>query len=157
MGNAGSHIEIPGRAQDSNKQTEVVYQTASSSGYLETMAIPLLRGRRIHSSDDQSLLPVCDVDETVARKFFANSEPIGMQMILPVPNLTCTIVGVVGGTKARTLPGPPPPRIYYSSRVPFPQLSLVVKAARDPLMLVSALRHEVTALNSNLPLSPMTM
>ena len=41
--------------------------------------------------------------------------------------------------------------------MPFPQISLVVKAARDPLALVSALRHEVAALDSNLPLSPMTM
>jgi ABC-type antimicrobial peptide transport system permease subunit len=42
--------------------------------------------------------------------------------------------------------------------MPFPQISLVVKAARDPLALISALRHEVGALNSNVPLSsPMTM
>jgi putative ABC transport system permease protein len=156
-GNIGSHIEIPGRAQDSNKPTEVVFQTASSSGYLETMSIPLLRGRRISSSDDLSSLPVCDVDETVAGKFFANSEPVGKQVVLPIPNLTCLIVGVVGATKARNLSAPPLPRIYYSSGMPVPQISLVIKAARDPLALVSALRHQVAALKSNLPLTPMTM
>jgi putative ABC transport system permease protein len=157
-GQIGSHIEIPGHPQDSNKPTEVVFQTASSSGYLETMGIPLLRGRRISSSDDLSAVPVCDIDETVARKFFANLDPIGMQVVLPIPGLTCTIVGLVGTTKARNLPEPPLPRIYYSSGLPVPQISLVVKAARDPLALVSALRHEVAALNSNLPLSsPMTM
>jgi ABC-type antimicrobial peptide transport system permease subunit len=41
--------------------------------------------------------------------------------------------------------------------MPFPQVSLVVKAARDPMALASALRHEVAVLNSNLPLSAMTM
>ena len=156
-GNAGSHIELPGHPQNSNEPTQVVYQTPSSSGYLETMGIPLLRGRRINSSDDRSALPVCDIDETVARQFFANSEPIGMQVVLPIPKITCTIVGIVGATKARSLPGPLTPRIYYSSQLPFPQISLVVKAARDPLALVSALRHELGALDSNLPLSPMTM
>jgi predicted permease len=157
-GGAGSHIEIVGRPQNPNEPTQVVYQTASSSGYLETMGIPLLRGRRISSSDDLGARPVCDVDETVARRFFANSEPIGMQVVLPVPKITCTIVGVVGATKSRSLSEPPLPRIYYSSRMPFPQISLVVKAAHYPLALVSALRHEVAALDSNLPLSsPMTM
>ena len=157
-GNIGSHIEIPGRAQDSNKPTEVVFQTAASSGYLETMGIPLLRGRRINSSDELSALSVCDIDETVAKKFFANLDPIGMRVVLPIPELTCTIVGLVGATKARNPSAPPLPRIHYSSGMPVPQISLVVKAARNPLALVSALRHEVAALNSNLPLSsPMTM
>jgi hypothetical protein len=130
----------------------------STLGYLETMGIPLLRGRRISSSDDLSALSVCDIDETVARKFFANLDPIGMRVVLPIPVLTCTVVGLVGATKARNLSEPPLPRIYYSSGMPVPQISLVVNAARDPLTLVSALRHEVAALNSNLPLSsPMTM
>ncbi len=158
QGNAGSHIEIAGRPQNPKEPTQVVFQTASSAGYVETMGIPLLRGRRISSSDEIGSHPVCDIDETVARKFFANLEPIWMQVVLPVPKVTCTVVGIVGATRARNLSEPPPPRIYYSSRVPFPQISLVVKAARDPLALVSALRHEVVALNPNLPLSsPMTM
>ena len=42
--------------------------------------------------------------------------------------------------------------------MPFPQISLVVQAARGPLTLVSALRHEVAALDASLPVSsPMTM
>jgi predicted permease len=158
MGGSGSHIEIAGHPQNPNEPTEVAFQTPASSGYLETMGIPLLRGRRISSSDDQSPNPVCDIDETVATKFFANMDPMGMQVVLPVPEITCTIVGVVGATKARSLPEPPLPRVYYSSRMPVPQVSLVVKVARDPFALVSALRHEVAALDSNLPLSsPMTM
>lgn len=121
------------------------------------MGIPLLRGHRISSSDDLNPLPVCDIDETVARKFFANLDPIGMQVVLPIPNITCTIVGLVGATKFRSLSQPPPPRIYYSSQMPVPQITVVVKTVRDPLAIVSALRHEVVTMNSNLPLSPMTM
>lgn len=157
LGGSGSHIEIIGHPQNSNEPTRVVYQTPASSGYLETMGIPLLRGRRISSSDDRSALSVCDIDETVARKFFSKSDPIGMQILLPIPNVTCTIVGVVGSTKTRDLVRPPAPLVYYSSQLPVPQISLVVKAARDPLAMVLALRHEVAALDSNLPLSSMTM
>jgi predicted permease len=157
MGGSGSHVEIAGHPQNPNEPTEVVFQTPASSGYLETMGIPLLRGRRIRSSDDQSRNPVCDIDETVATKVFAHTEPMGIQVVLPVPKLTCTVVGVVGATKFQNLVRPPRPRIYYSSQMPVPQISVVVKVARDSLALVSLLRHEVAALNSNLPLSPMTM
>ena len=158
IGGSGSHIEIIGHPHNVHEPTQVVYQTPSSAGYLETMGIPLLRGRRINSSDDQGALPVCDIDETVARKFFANLDPVGMHVLLPIPNITCTVVGVVGATKSNNLSGPATPRIYYSSKLPFPQISLVVKAARNPLTLVSAVRHEVAALDANLPLSsPMTM
>jgi putative ABC transport system permease protein len=157
IGASGSHIEIAGHPQNPNEPTEVVFQTPASSGYLETMGIPLLRGRRISSSDDQSREPVCDIDETVATKFFAHTDPMGMQVVLPVPKLTCTVVGVVGATKFQNLARPPKPRIYYSSQMPVPQISIVIKTPGDPLALVPAVRHEVGALNANLPLSPMTI
>lgn len=120
-GGSGSHIEIIGHPQNPNEPTQVAYQTASSSGYLETMGIPLLRGRRISSSDDQGAVPVCDIDDMAARKFFANLDPIGMQVVLPIPKITCTIVGLVGATKFRDLSSAPAPRIYYSSGMPFPR------------------------------------
>ena len=120
------------------------------------MGIPLLRGRLITGSDDE--VPACDIDETVAKDFFPNLEPIGMQVLLPIPKMTCTIVGVVGATKSRSLAEPPLPRIYYSSRMPFQLMTIVIQAARDPHALISALRHEIGTVNSSLPLSsPMTM
>ncbi|HEX4229887.1 MAG TPA: ABC transporter permease [Bryobacteraceae bacterium] len=157
-GGAGSHIEIIGHPHNVNEPTRVVYQTSASAGYLGTCGIPLLRGRGINSSDGPDAPPVCDIDETVARKFFTNLDPVGMRVRLPIPNITCTVAGVVGATKSRSLADPPVPRIYYSSKIAVPQISLVIKAARDPLALVAAVRHEVTALDSNLPLtSVMTM
>ncbi len=157
-GNTGSHIEISGHRPDPREPTPVVFQSAVSSGYLETMEIPTLRGRRISDSDDLGGSSVCDIDETVAKQFFANVEPIGMQVLLPVPKVTCTIVGVVGATRSRNVAEPPLPRIYYSSGMPFQLMTIVIKAAQDPHALTSALRREVGILNSSLPLSsPMTM
>lgn len=154
-GNTGSHIEISGHPQNPNEPTRVVFQSAVSSGYLETIGIPLLRGHPITGADDMGEVPVCDIDETVAKQFFSNLEPIGMQVLLPVPKITCTIVGVVGATRSRNLAEPPLPRIYYSSRMPLQQVTIVMKTARDPLALISALRHEVGSLNSSLPLSSL--
>ena len=156
-GRIGSHIEIEGQPQNLNKSTEVVYQTFASSDYFETLQIPLVKGRLLSSRDDQSSVPVCDIDRTVATKFFPNSEAIGMRILLPIPNLTCSVVGIVGATKSRSLSRSPLPRIYYSFVIAVPQVTLAIKAVRDPLALVPALRRQVLALNPNLPLTAMTL
>jgi putative ABC transport system permease protein len=156
-GGIGSHVEIEGQPQDSNKSTYVVYQTFSSSDYFETLQIPLLKGRRLSSGDDGSSLPVCDIDQTVASKFFPNSDAIGMRILLPIPQITCRVVGIVGGTKHRSLSRDPAPRIYYSSVIAVPQVTLVIKAVRNPLALVPALRHQILALNPNMPVTALTM
>lgn len=156
-GGIGSHIEIEGQAQSLDKSTEVVYQTFSSSGYFETLQIPLLKGRRLSSHDDLSSRPVCDIDQTAAKKFFPNSEAIGRQILLPIPHVICSIVGVVGATKSRSLSRDPRPRVYYSYVIAVPQVTLVIKAVQNPLALVPALRHQVLALNPNLPLTALTL
>ena len=72
--------------------------------------------------------------------------------------MTCTIVGIVGGAKYSDLAGPPVPTIYYSApQLPSAKIGLVIKTANDPLSLVNPLRHEVEALDSNLPIAIQTM
>jgi putative ABC transport system permease protein len=52
----------------------------------------------------------------------------------------------------------PEPRIYYfGPEVPFGSLAIVMKTVYDPLTVVSAVRHEVAALDSNLPVDLLTM
>jgi predicted permease len=122
------------------------------------MGIPLLRGRGITLADDHGTLPVAVVDETLVKKYFANLDPIGMQIQVPIPNVTCTIVGIVGGVKYSDLAGPPLPTIYYSSpQMPSARIGLAIKTANDPLLLVNPLRHEVAALDPNLPVATQTM
>jgi putative ABC transport system permease protein len=81
-----------------------------------------------------------------------------MQIFVPLAGSTFTVVGVVAATKSRSLSAPPEPRIYYfGPQVPFGSLAIVTKTARDPLTLVSAVRHEVATLDSNLPVDLLTM
>jgi putative ABC transport system permease protein len=81
-----------------------------------------------------------------------------MEIQVPIPNVTCTIVGIVGGVKYSDLAGPPLPTIYYSSaQMPSARIGLAIKTANDPLSLVNPLRHEVAALDPNLPVATQTM
>ena len=158
-GPARAPFEIVGHPRDRNAPSPVVVQSRTSADYFETLRIPLLRGRGITAMDDRGSLAVAVIDETLAKRYFANQDPIGMQIQVPIPNVTCTIVGIVGGTKYGDLAEAALPTIYYSApQLPSGRIGLAIKATRDPLSLVKPLQREIAALDSNLPVTGiMTM
>ncbi|MGA2428254.1 MAG: ABC transporter permease [Candidatus Acidiferrum sp.] len=151
-------VEIAGHPRNPNEPQQIIWQTRTSPGFFETLGIPLLRGRDIAASDEQGSPGAAVIDEITAEKLFPNADPIGRQIFVPLGGSTFTVVGVVAATKSRSLSAPPEPRIYYfGPQVPFGSLAIVTKTARDPLALVSAVRHEVAALDSTLPVDLLTM
>lgn len=151
---SASDFTIKGHPFNPNDPSPVVIESRTGPDYFEAMGIPLLRGRAFNSSDDQGTQKVAVIDETTAKRFFSNLDPMGLQISGPVPNVDCTIVGIVGAVKYRELANPPEPIIYYSAaQMPPVLLNLAIKTAGDPLALAAALRHEVEMLDSNLPIS----
>src|SRR5271167_78910 len=151
-------VEIAGHPRNPNEPQQIIWQTRASPGFFETLGIPLLRGRDIAASDEQGSPGAAVIDEITAEKLFPNADPLGMQITVPLAGSTFTVVGVVAATKSRSLSAPPEPRVYYfGPQVPFGSLAIVMKTAYDPLALVSAVRREIAALDSNLPADLLTM
>jgi putative ABC transport system permease protein len=151
-------VEVAGHPQNPNEPRQIIWQTRASPGFFETLGIPLLRGRDIASSDEQGSPGAAVIDEIVAQKLFPNTDPIGTQITIPLAGSKFTVVGIVAATKSGSLSAPPEPRIYYfGPQIPFGSLAIVMKTVYDPLALVSAVRHEVVALDSNLPVDLLTM
>jgi putative ABC transport system permease protein len=154
-GGAGSAIQIPG---DPDAPGAVVWQTRVSPGLFRTLGIPLLYGRDFQSSDEQSSTGAAILDENVARKFFPNLDPIGKRVTLGISGGTFPIVGIVGAIKNTNLAGTPPLRIYYlGPQMPVPVVTVIMRAAGDPLALIGAIRHEVLALDPDMPVTPHSM
>jgi predicted permease len=63
-------------------------------GYLQTMGIPLRRGRFFTPQDNEHAPHVVVVDDVFARKYFANQDPLGRGIMLN--DMRAEIVGVVG-------------------------------------------------------------
>ncbi|HWY48812.1 MAG TPA: FtsX-like permease family protein, partial [Bryobacteraceae bacterium] len=151
-------VEIAGHPRNPNEPRQIIWQTRTSPGFFETLGIPLLRGRDIASSDEQGSPGAAVIDEIVAQKLFANTDPIGRRITVPLAGSTFTVVGLVAATKSGSLSAAPEPRVYYfGPQVPFGSLAIVMKTVYDPLAMVSAVRHEVVALDSNLPVDLLTM
>jgi len=157
-GGPGSGIGIPSRPREANEPSVVVRQNRASPGFFRTMGIPLLRGRDFLASDERGTPGAAILDETVAKLFFADVDPIGRQVTLPFAGMTLPIVGVVRATKSGSLATAPLPRIYYSvPEVPFPALSLVVKTDGEPMLMASAIRRQIAALDPELPVTSRSM
>src|SRR5215510_6290814 len=136
----------------------LVYLT--SPDYLQTMGIRLLRGRYFTPQDRADSASVAVIDETLARKYFPHTDPIGQRLTdLDVEHPE--IVGVVGHVKHYGLAGESPVenQIYLPlAQIP-PQklprvagrLNLLVRTTGDPLGVVAAVREQAQALNANQP------
>jgi predicted permease len=68
-------------------------------GYLDAMGIKLIRGRFFNQQDDERSTPVAVIDEALAKKYFANTDPIGKRINLENSEVPSEIVGVVGHVK----------------------------------------------------------
>ena len=140
-----------------------------SSGYFEAIGVKLVAGRFFTDRDTATSTRVIIVDDRLARRFWPNQDPIGRRMYKPDDNakdLTAvtdktvffTVVGVVAEMKLRNLTdGDNLVGAYFFPLTQEPQndLTFVLKAAADPGTLSGALRREVAAVDSQLPVFEM--
>jgi predicted permease len=87
-----------------------------SPGYLETMGQPILRGRSISEEDTASTGSVAVVNETFAKRFFPDQDPIGKHFGLDMPeyNTAYEIVGIVRDAKYTNPSRPAHPMVFAS-------------------------------------------
>ena len=94
-------------------------------GYIETMRIPILKGRAIQDSDRRGALKVMVISEALADAAFPGDNPIGKRIACceaapdgKSPDYK-TVVGVAGDVLSRGLGEPPAPEFYLpAAQVP---------------------------------------
>lgn len=130
-----------------------------SSGFFETMKIPLLRGRTFDERDQRNSKPVMIVTESFAKKYFPHDDPVGRMIEIGVGEGVARaqykkreIVGVVGDIRSSNLTTVPAPAYY----VPLPQLmfgaTLVVRAAGDPRTIAPTISRVLKEMDPEAPL-----
>jgi putative ABC transport system permease protein len=95
----GSGFSIEGRPASAPEERPVGNTRVAAPGYFQTMKIPLLRGRDFDATDGPEGRRVVIIDETFARQYFPNTEPIGRRLKFgdaDSPNPWLEIIGIVG-------------------------------------------------------------
>jgi putative ABC transport system permease protein len=135
------------------------YVTASPR-YFSVMRIPLLRGRLFNASDSPSSPPVALISAALARRYFANQDPLGRHMVFGFPlngPASREIVGVVGDVHDVSL-GKKPGAMMY---VPFAQApvygcEVIVRSTLSASAVVAAIRTETHNIDKNVPVTDVT-
>jgi predicted permease len=139
-------LEVRGRDVGSEDSRASVRWTSISSDYLETLGIPLLRGRHL-SADEIRQGRGALINEALARAYFPGEDPLGREIRgYDFIGEWSTIVGIVGHTVANSLEeGAPTPQLLMPLRGPSAQslltTSYVVWSDADPLGHVASLRQ----------------
>jgi predicted permease len=132
-------------------------QRPVTPGYFEALAIPLVSGRYFDQRDIATAAPVAIVDETMAKKYWPNEDPIGKRIRQGgsrSSNPWRTIVGVVRHVRYRTLESPSRVEFYWpfeQTGFPLGTMSLAIHTASDPRSLATVVQRQVLALDPDQP------
>jgi putative ABC transport system permease protein len=131
---------------------------AVTPGFFNLMRIPLLHGRAFQETDTATAARVCIVDQAFVARYFPNVDPLTEQLRAGMPPAPCQIVGVVGNVISDTLSQAPDPSIYVPfDQSPFFAPTFLVRGAGGPATMAPVLREQLNALNSALPVNPVTL
>ena len=117
-----------------------------SPGYLQTMGIPLLRGRAFTTQDDSGAVQVAIVSRALAARLWPNEEAIGKRLLratagssVPTPT---TVVGIAGNTMDAGYSSPAGEAVYVPySQVSAVRLSIVARGRGNAGATIAAMRR----------------
>ena len=141
----------------------LVWFNGISDGYLETLQTRLIRGRDLTPRDDGASPPVVLVNQTLARRFFGDADPLGKRIRmrgLAEPGPAMEIVGVVEDAKYRRLDEETPPTGYVplaQTDLWAPVVRLALRASGAPSGLVPAVVDAVRDVHPGISLEMRTM
>jgi predicted permease len=124
--------------------------------YFSVVGIPLLRGREFTFQDGAQAPHVCVINESFANRFFAGRDPMGRHVIekFGEQKNVMEVVGVVKDARDHALRGEVPPRFYVAGdqgmQGPNEWATFEIRTARDPELMLSAVRKAIVGLNEKL-------
>lgn len=126
---------------------------AISPTWFRTMRVPLQSGREFTDADNAEGPKVVIVNQTLARRYWPHENPVGKHIVVGRQTAS-EVVGVAVDVKNRGLALDAQPQLY----LPFPQLpwgnmNLLVRTAANPNAMVSAVRAQIAAVDSDQPVT----
>jgi len=151
----GSPIYVEGHPVPPGQQPPVVIYNRVDEPYFDTMRIPLLRGRAFRENDDEKAPLVAVVNQSMARQFWPNDDPIGKRFSLKGANGPFVeVVGLTGDGKYVFIGWDKEPYFYVPLAQNFSSYrSLQIRSSVPPESLISQIQTEVHALDPNIPAS----
>ncbi len=157
LGGWQNSFRVEGRPDPLPGQAPSTDYTRINEDYFKAMGVPLLKGRFFTPSDNENSVRVAIIDETFARRYWPNDDPVGKRIRFGTTDNTTpwlAIVGVVGHVKNYGVDQDSRVETYVPHvQAPATGFILVLRGGPDPTVLTSAVREAVLAVDPNLPIS----
>jgi len=152
--NQGMGLLIQGRPVSGPSDVPILWFRIVNTKYFQAMQIPLRKGRLFTEQDAPGAPRVLIVNETMARRYWPNEDPIGKRVGNGAPDGWMPVVGVVGDVRHMSLAQEPDAEIFLAlAQSPQPSMSLALRTSSDPLRFAPALRQAVMELDRDQPVS----
>ncbi len=154
---ANSSFDVEGRP--SNSDINVADTQIIGPDYFRAMGISLMRGRFLN--DEEAKVPPASVivNQTLARKVWPGTDPIGKRIRLGPDYPWLSVVGVVADIKNHGSNVATKPEMYlllpdqpFQIWVDLRSMTLVVRTSSEPEHIVSAIRGQLKQLDPELPI-----
>jgi predicted permease len=146
-------ISVQGVPSSPENSQDVLFNIVGK-GFFATRRLPILTGRGFNATDRTDSPKVAVINETMARRFFPNSSPIGHRFGMgddPSHSGDIEIIGVVKNAKYVALEESPQAAAYfpYSQHVEY-LFNFEVRYSGDAAPVIQAVRRAVAEVNPNI-------
>jgi putative ABC transport system permease protein len=131
-------------------RTEQARFQVVTSGYFQTLGIPLLRGRLFSAGDSLRTPPELVINQAMAATVWGNSDPMGGAVRLPgFGGAEAQVIGIVGNARDIDPHIKPDPEMYFSyDQFPTRSFSLLLRTEKAS-NLATAIRSQIIPLGTD--------
>lgn len=150
MATPKSPVRIQGQTPPAGQNALLISFNRIGTDYFQTLEILLLKGRAIAEQDNADGLPVVIINETMAKKYWPNEDPLGRQFQIGKDFKPATIIGIAKDVKYRTPGEEPTPHMYLSYKQFYEDgLTLLVRTQGSPKTFLTEVEKEMAFLNKD--------
>jgi predicted permease len=155
-GDSRTGIGIEGREPRPDEPPTRMHPRIVTPGYFQAMDIQIVRGRGFTLEDTPTSEPVVMINQTAAKRFWGDANPIGARLHFGGDDTWRTVVGVTADVRHWGLRLDVNPMLYWPQTQANSQfLTFVLKTNLEPLSMAPAVRAAVAAFDANLPIARM--
>jgi putative ABC transport system permease protein len=149
----GAGVILPDREIPPRGKEPIVRFNTAVPNYFETMGIPLIKGRSFNEQDQLNTPRVFIINQTMARRFWPDQDPIGKQIKTDADSPAGAVIGVVGDAKHYYLEEEAQPQMYEAySQTPGIFATVVVRTTVEPMSLAEPVRQAVWMVDGDQPM-----
>jgi putative ABC transport system permease protein len=138
-----------------DKKDQLAQSRFVTPQYLSAMTIPLIAGRTFTDDDDSSTSNTVIVNQSFAKNYFANRNPIGGRISQDEHHTQWkTVVGVIADVRHTSLEEAPAPQMYFPLfQDAFGNAYIAVRSTQPSSAVASEIRSTLHAIDPNLALA----